>query len=83
MPTYHYFCGSCEHEFDLYRKIDDRDAPTTEPCPSCEKLTIQKGLSAPKTVSGDGSFNSKVPDFFKDRMREIKKMSGKGCTIDV
>lgn len=33
MPTYHYACSSCSHEFDRYQPFTD-DALTV--CPSCE-----------------------------------------------
>ena len=40
-------------------------------------------LTAPKIVSGVGGVLSKTSDGFRDRMREIKKTSGRGNTINV
>ena len=40
-------------------------------------------LTAPKIVSGVGGVLSKNSDGFRDRMREIKKTSGRGNTINV
>ena len=44
---------------------------------------IVKELSTPKIVTGVGSLHSKVPDGFKDKLKRIKKGSGKGDTIKV
>ena len=44
---------------------------------------IVKELSTPKIVTGVGSLHSKVPDGFKDKLKQIKKGSGKGNTIKV
>lgn len=42
---------------------------------------IIKVLSTPKIVAGVGSLHSKVPDGFKDRLKQIKQTSGRGNTI--
>ena len=44
---------------------------------------IVKELSTPKIVTGVGSLHIKVPDVFKDKLKQIKKGSGKGDTIKV
>ena len=44
---------------------------------------IVKELSTPKIVTGVGSLHSKVPDGFKDKLKQIKKGSVKGDTIKV
>ena len=48
-----------------------------------EDNDIVKELSTPKIVTGVGSLHSKVPDGFKDKLKQIKKGSGKGDTIKV
>ena len=48
-----------------------------------EMPDVIKVLSTPKIVSGVGSLQSKVPDGFKDKLKQIKKSSGKGNTIKV
>ena len=48
-----------------------------------EDNDILKELSTPKIVTGVGSLHSKVPDGFKDKLKQIKKGSGKGDTIKV
>lgn len=83
MPLYNYKC-ECGHEFDEVLKISERKLPTEQECPACGKLgTVEMQISTPRIVSGVGDFRAKVPDVFKDRLREIKKASGRGTTIDV
>lgn len=43
---------------------------------------VQK-LTTPKIVSGVGSLLSKTDDGWKDHLREIKKGSGRGNTIEI
>jgi putative FmdB family regulatory protein len=83
MPLYEYLCGQCGHEFSDVLKISERDNPTEEPCPCCEGHYVQKVVSTPRIVAGVGDFRSKVPDVFKDRLREIKKTAGRKSTIDI
>lgn len=85
MPIYQFKCKNCETEFAVFNKIVDRDKPTTEECPFCEHSDcIDRVMTAPMTVSGVGEqIRSRTPDVFKDRLREIKKTAGRGCTIDV
>ena len=37
MPTYNYECNKCEHLWEQYMTIADREKPTQEPCPKCKK----------------------------------------------
>ncbi len=39
MPTYHYRCSSCQHEFDELQPMAAE--PLTE-CPSCKKHTLKR-----------------------------------------
>jgi len=54
-----------------------------ELAPMLEDEDIVKVLSTPKIVTGVGTLHSKVPDGFKDKMKQIKKTSGRGNTIKV
>lgn len=84
MPLYGYECQSCGNEFVEMRTISERNAPENEPCPVCSEVgQVKKQLSNARIVAGVGDFRAKVPDVFKDRLREIKKMSGKDNKIDV
>ena len=84
MPLYAYGCEKCGYEFDDVKRIEDRDQPLGDPCPDCgETGGVQRKLTTAKLVSGVGDFRRKVPDVFKDRLREIKKSAGRTSTIDV
>lgn len=84
MPLYEYKCKYCEHEFSDVKSISKRDEPLSEPCPSCEAAGgVERVLASALIVSGVGDFRRKVPDVFKDRLREIKKSAGRTSTIDV
>ena len=37
VPTYQYVCNKCNHGFDEFMKMEDREIPTTKACPSCKK----------------------------------------------
>jgi len=54
-----------------------------ELAPMLENDDIIKVLSTPTIVTGVGTLHSKVPDGFKDKMKQIKKTSGRGNTIKV
>lgn len=80
MPIFNFKCPSCD-------TIEERLILQSEKsikCNSCDaELTKENSLpSAPHIVSGVG-FNSKIPDGFKDKLREIKKTGGMGSKIDV
>lgn len=81
MPTYDYACKGCEHMFQARKPCNDRHEPTLSPCSECGgEVYIHVG--SPMIVSGVKSPHS-APSGFKDVLREIKKGSGKGSTIDV
>lgn len=82
MPTYDYRCSNCEHKFEKIFKIADRNIPETEPCPICSKKCVSIVFAAPSLVSPfrvDGLVKPKGD--FKERMQQIKKLSGKKNTI--
>jgi len=35
MPIYQYKCSECDHEFEAFHKISEREVPKSKPCPSC------------------------------------------------
>jgi len=49
MPTYEYQCRKCRHAWEDIKKIDDRDAPCSAPCPACRKRGVERGISVPVT----------------------------------
>ncbi len=48
MPTYTYQCTKCDFIFDEQHTIANREAPLSEPCPTCGKSgSIDKLLTSP------------------------------------
>ena len=74
MPTYDYVCSECNNTFEQIHKIDDRDSPTKEPCPTCGKSNcISLSLAAPSLVSPFRVDGLKKPSAeFRERMSQIK-----------
>lgn len=84
MPLYAYNCKGCGHAFEGQIKMADRDFPTTQACPECGEMKVERGLTVAGITSGTPDhIGSKVPDGFKDILRNIKKTAGKKCTIDI
>lgn len=84
MPLYDYKCKQCEHTFKRNLRIANRKEPEAEPCPSCEateSVTQQLGgLAIVSGVVGAGSL--KKPQWFQDKIKDMKKVVGKGHTLD-
>lgn len=74
MPTYDYKCIECEEVFEKILKIADREEPTKNPCPFCEKSdTVELCLTAPSLVNPLRIDGLKKPSGqFRDRMKQIK-----------
>ena len=84
MPLYTYHCKECEHDFTDMQRIDNRDIPCEAPCPACgASEAVHRTITGMTISAGVGDFRKNVPAWMKDRLKEIKKTSGKHCTIDV
>lgn len=82
---YQYQCKDCGEIFDKRLSISDRKLPESEACPHCNKVgwVLQYIGEPPPLHSGAGIAGSaKVPGYFKDVLRGIKK-ANRGSTIDV
>ncbi len=68
MPIYEYRCSTCQFQDDLMIKVS---AATTLKCPSCQKNTFEKLVSAPSfKLSGSGWYETD----FKNK-KDIKSPS--------
>jgi len=74
MPMYEYTCDSCNHNFEEYLSMDNRENPTKEPCPECKEKTIRKGVSA-TTMGVD--MKLKPPGWFQDKISVMKDYTPK------
>jgi putative FmdB family regulatory protein len=71
MPIYCYMCKECREGFEAEYKIDERELPLQNPCPKCGgKLFID---IAAVGVQLRGMPHKKPPEWFRDRLRAIKK----------
>jgi putative FmdB family regulatory protein len=71
MPTYQYRCSSCDHAFDQLKSISERDAPCSEPCPSCTKNEVRRDwISAPAAAV---DMNLTPGQDFKEVMQKVSR----------
>jgi len=81
MPSYDYICKNeeCGHEFEESHKIVDRHIPAKEPCPSCNKDTVQMNAQRAGFVYDNISGTTikghkKKPDeAFTDHLKQMKR----------
>lgn len=89
MPTYDYACQRCQHCFDSFLLIADRDAPVTQPCPQCRKRGIERVFkTAPvggvdKTLSPGSDFKTMmkrvargVPERYRETLYKAADLRG-------
>lgn len=84
MPTYDYQCKHCQFTFEEVYKIDDRHAPTLDPCPNCKSdNTIELLVGSPLIVDPMRIGVKKPHGAFKERMQEMKKRLGPKANIQI
>lgn len=76
MPTFTLRNIKTEEEWDV-------KCTTEELMPLLEDDNIIRVLKMPNIVSGVGNLHSKVPDGFRDKLKDMKSKSGKGNTIKI
>ncbi len=52
MPTYDYRCDGCEHQFEVFQKVDDRQKKT---CPECGEKKLRRLIGAGGGIIFKGS----------------------------
>ena len=72
MPNYSFKNKETGEEFDQLMSWDDKVKYLEE------NPHITSVITAPQIISGTGNFNSKVPQWHKDNMKEMKKLHPKG-----
>lgn len=83
MALYDYICSECKHEFTEKQSIANRKTACALPCPSCKS----EDTISIKIHTVTFGYHMRTPGMqntenFKDRMKELKKGKGEGCTID-
>jgi putative FmdB family regulatory protein len=79
MPLYDYSCSECGHKFERFLSISQREAPNSEPCPSCTKMGIGKDVNGVGLVQWET--NLRPDDTFTDILKQVKK-NNHGSTMD-
>ena len=79
MPTYTYCCPDCGHTFEEFKKVDERDAPTFDPCGECGNSDVSMLLSPMNIISGRST--NKMPAWYTERLSAIKDRAGASHTI--
>ena len=76
MPIYEYRCSTCQFQDDLMLKVS---AASTLQCPSCQRNTFEKLVSAPSfKLSGSGWYETD----FKNKKESKKSTDSSKKTSD-
>ena len=73
MPTYNYKCSECEHEFEMFLPIKDREVPVKSSCPECEKTKcVEQFLPVPPGAADPVRLGRTKPDKgFREVLQKI------------
>ncbi len=73
MPTYHYSCEKCGHEFEIEQRITD---PSRKRCPLCRGNVYRVIHPVGHILKGSGFYRTDYrSDDFKKREEAEKKLS--------
>jgi hypothetical protein len=69
-----YTCNECNEIFaDIFLETDDRDVPTQEPCPVCNKPnSVVRLWSAPAIGDSVRQGRTNLPSSWTDKLTEMK-----------
>ena len=77
MPLYDYECAKCEHHWEQLELIATRDAPCSLPCPECDLAAVRRQVNSVKyNKLDDVSNNARLPQDFKNRLRDLSERPG-------
>ena len=75
MPMYDYQCEKCSHLWESFESYDNREKPTTAPCPECSNKDVKRiiggfpGVAADVTLTPD----KKTGGQWSEMMERVKK----------
>lgn len=81
---YDYYCTNCEDLWEEIQFLNDRDLPTTLPCPTCKKEgSVKRGFFKASAISYGGSKSNlaRAGSGWNDLLTGIKKASASNNTI--
>ncbi len=75
MPNYDYRCKECEHTFEEFLRMADRNKPCRKPCPKCGKTKcIEQYLPSSPALCDPVRIGVRKPDSgFKEVISKIKR----------
>lgn len=76
MPTYAYYCTSCENKFDRFLSMDDREIPLSEACEKCGCSAIARDYTSfSQPISSDMNLtpDKKTGGQWSQLMNKMKK----------
>lgn len=79
MIRYEYECEKCQHVWDDFRRMADRETPLNEPCPNCKELGFVKQLIGSPAARIDMALRSqftKAKGGMKEVMQKIANSPG-------
>ena len=84
MPIYDYECAKCEHHWEQFELIASRDEPCSKECPECDLTAVRRTVGSVQYNKLDDMTNSrKLPQDFKDRLRDLSNKPGvKGTSAE-
>ena len=71
MPSYDYRCAKCDHSFETFKSISERDAPCVSPCPSCRKKGVIRQMNQAPCAAVDTTLGPGTD--FKNIMKKMQK----------
>lgn len=85
MPIYDYECAKCEHHWEQFELIATRDEPCSKECPECDITAVRRKVGGASNYNklDDVSDSRKLPQDFKDRLRDLSNKPGvKGTSAE-
>jgi len=81
---YDFFCDNCSHEWEETQFMNDRDIPTTLPCPKCQtKNKIRRVIrSLAISYEGNQTILQRAGSGWNDVLNKVKKASGRKNSIE-
>lgn len=59
MPNYGFICEGCNHSFEKFLNINERELPLKDSCPSCGEVKIKKDFgSMRQSLTSDTNLNA-------------------------
>jgi putative FmdB family regulatory protein len=79
MIRYEYECDKCQHVWDEFLRLANREKPLSEPCPNCKELGCVRQLIGTPSVAVDAVFRggfTKAKGGMKEVMQKIAESPG-------